>query len=74
MVELHLLGLGLAATGSASDATAAALRLGRRGVLAQEPPAVKGLARVDALCTDKTGTTTDGPGGTGSVDRGRQHG
>jgi cation-transporting ATPase E len=38
----------------------AALRLGRRGVLVQELPAVEGLARVDALCTDKTGTITEG--------------
>ena len=38
----------------------AAMRLGRRGVLVQELPAVEGLARVDALCTDKTGTLTEG--------------
>ncbi|HLH99362.1 MAG TPA: HAD-IC family P-type ATPase [Acidimicrobiales bacterium] len=38
----------------------AALRLGRRRVLVQELPAVEVLARVDALCTDKTGTLTEG--------------
>ena len=38
----------------------AATRLGRRGVLVQELPAVEILARVDALCTDKTGTLTQG--------------
>ncbi len=38
---------------------AGALRLGRRGVLVQELPAVESLARVDALCTDKTGTLTE---------------
>jgi cation-transporting ATPase E len=39
---------------------AASIRLGRRGVLVQELPAVEGLARVDCLCTDKTGTLTEG--------------
>ena len=39
---------------------AAALRLGKRGVLVQELPAVETLARVDALCADKTGTLTEG--------------
>ena len=39
---------------------AAALRLARRGVLVQELPAVETLARVDALCVDKTGTLTEG--------------
>ncbi|MBB6334709.1 HAD-IC family P-type ATPase [Schaalia hyovaginalis] len=34
--------------------------LARRGVLVQELPAVEVLARVDALCTDKTGTLTTG--------------
>jgi magnesium-transporting ATPase (P-type)/membrane-associated phospholipid phosphatase len=38
----------------------AAVRLGRRKVLVQELPAVEGLARVDVLCLDKTGTITDG--------------
>lgn len=39
---------------------AAALRLGRRKVLVQELSAVETLARVDALCLDKTGTLTEG--------------
>ncbi len=34
--------------------------LARRGVLVQELPAVETLARVDALCLDKTGTLTTG--------------
>lgn len=38
----------------------AAVALTRRRVLLQELPAVEGLARVDVLCTDKTGTLTDG--------------
>jgi cation-transporting ATPase E len=38
----------------------AAVRLGANHVLVQELPAVEGLARVDALCTDKTGTLTEG--------------
>jgi cation-transporting ATPase E len=36
------------------------VRLGRRSVLVQELPAIEGLARVDVLCTDKTGTLTEG--------------
>jgi cation-transporting ATPase E len=39
---------------------AAALTLARRRVLVQELPAVEGLARVDVLCLDKTGTLTVG--------------
>ncbi len=39
---------------------AAALTLGRRRVLVRELPAVEGLARVDVLCLDKTGTLTEG--------------
>jgi cation-transporting ATPase E len=39
---------------------AAALSLARRRVLVQELPAVEGLARVDVLCVDKTGTLTEG--------------
>jgi magnesium-transporting ATPase (P-type) len=35
-----------------------ALRLARHDVLVQELPAVEGLARVDVLCIDKTGTLT----------------
>ncbi len=38
----------------------AAVRLSRRQVLVQELPAVETLARVDALCVDKTGTLTEG--------------
>lgn len=34
--------------------------LGRRSVLVNELPAVEGLARIDVLCIDKTGTLTDG--------------
>jgi cation-transporting ATPase E len=37
---------------------AGALRLARRNVLVSEPAAIEGLARVDVLCTDKTGTLT----------------
>jgi cation-transporting ATPase E len=38
----------------------AVVRLARRKVLVQELPAVEGLARVDVLCIDKTGTLTEG--------------
>src|SRR5215471_9615628 len=38
----------------------AAITLARRSVLVQQLPAVEGLARVDVLCVDKTGTLTDG--------------
>ena len=38
----------------------AVLRLAKRNVLVQELPAVEGLARVDVLCIDKTGTLTQG--------------
>ncbi|HEY7401213.1 MAG TPA: HAD-IC family P-type ATPase [Actinomycetota bacterium] len=36
------------------------VRLARHRVLVQELPAVEGLARVDVLCIDKTGTLTEG--------------
>jgi len=36
------------------------ISLGHRNVLVNELPAVEGLARVDVLCLDKTGTLTDG--------------
>ncbi|MEV6159998.1 HAD-IC family P-type ATPase [Nonomuraea sp. NPDC052129] len=36
------------------------VRLGRRSCLVQELPAIEGLARVDVLCLDKTGTLTAG--------------
>ncbi len=39
--------------------TASVLRLGRRDVLVQELAAIEGLARVDVVCTDKTGTLTE---------------
>jgi cation-transporting P-type ATPase E len=39
--------------------TAGVLRLGRRQVLIQELAAIEGLARVDIVCTDKTGTITE---------------
>ncbi len=38
----------------------AAVSLARRNVLVQELPAVEGLARVDVVCLDKTGTLTEG--------------
>ena len=38
----------------------AVIRLARRRVLVQELAAVEGLARVDVLCVDKTGTLTEG--------------
>lgn len=38
----------------------AAMTLARRKVLVQELPAVEGLARVDVICLDKTGTLTEG--------------
>jgi cation-transporting ATPase E len=38
----------------------AAITLARRRVLVQQLPAVEGLARVDLVCLDKTGTLTDG--------------
>ncbi len=38
----------------------AAVTLSRRKVLVQELPAVEGLARVDMVCLDKTGTLTEG--------------
>ena len=39
---------------------ATAVSLARRRVLVQELPAVEGLARVDVVCVDKTGTLTEG--------------
>ena len=38
----------------------ASVTLARRKVLVQQLPAVEGLARVDVVCFDKTGTITDG--------------
>jgi len=37
-----------------------AVRLSQRQVLVQELPAVEGLARIDMICLDKTGTLTQG--------------
>ncbi|MDD3719031.1 MAG: HAD-IC family P-type ATPase [Actinomycetota bacterium] len=37
-----------------------AMALARQNVLVQELPAVEGLARVDVICLDKTGTLTEG--------------
>ncbi|GGZ95300.1 HAD-IC family P-type ATPase [Streptomyces echinoruber] len=36
------------------------VRLGRRRCLVRELPAIEGLARVDTVCLDKTGTLTEG--------------
>ncbi|QIQ04217.1 HAD-IC family P-type ATPase [Streptomyces liangshanensis] len=36
------------------------VRLGRQQALVQELPAIEGLARVDVVCLDKTGTLTEG--------------
>ncbi|TDC75187.1 HAD-IC family P-type ATPase, partial [Streptomyces hainanensis] len=36
------------------------IRLGQRMCLVQELPAIEGLARVDVVCLDKTGTLTEG--------------
>jgi len=47
----------------------AAVTLARRHVLVQQLPAVEGLARVDVLCVDKTGTLTDGTIAFGSLIR-----
>src|SRR5207253_4307379 len=47
----------------------AAVTLARRRVLVQQLPAVEGLARVDVVCLDKTGTLTDGTIGFDSLVR-----
>ncbi|MFF3986334.1 HAD-IC family P-type ATPase [Streptomyces sp. NPDC001601] len=36
------------------------IRLGRQQCLVQELPAIEGLARIDTVCLDKTGTLTEG--------------
>ncbi|MDD7465277.1 MAG: HAD-IC family P-type ATPase [Actinomycetaceae bacterium] len=36
------------------------IRLGKHNCLVQELPAIEGLARVDIVCADKTGTLTEG--------------
>jgi Ca2+-transporting ATPase len=38
----------------------AAYRLSKKGILVKTLPAVEGLGRVDVICTDKTGTITEG--------------
>ncbi len=45
-----------------------ATRLARRRVLTQELAAIEGLARVDVICLDKTGTLTEGQLALGSVE------
>jgi len=47
----------------------AVVRLARQRVLVQELPAVEGLARVDVLCIDKTGTLTEGRLSVEEIDR-----
>ena len=38
----------------------AAFRLSKKGILVKSLPAVEGLGRADVICTDKTGTITEG--------------
>ena len=45
------------------------IRLGRRNCLVQDLPAIEQLARVDLVCTDKTGTLTEDGMRVSSVDR-----
>jgi cation-transporting ATPase E len=45
-----------------------ATRLARKQVLTQELAAIEGLARVDVICLDKTGTLTEGALSLGTVD------
>ena len=45
------------------------IRLGRRHCLVQDLPAIEQLARVDVVCTDKTGTLTEDGMRVGSVER-----
>ncbi|MGN6742434.1 MAG: HAD-IC family P-type ATPase [Amnibacterium sp.] len=56
---IAMIPLGLVLITSITFAVGAA-SLARRRVLVQELAAVEGLARVDVLCIDKTGTLTDG--------------
>ncbi|MFI9354585.1 HAD-IC family P-type ATPase [Streptomyces lydicus] len=58
------------------------VRLGRKHCLVQELPAIEGLARVDVVCLDKTGTLTEGgmdvsalrPLGSAAASEGRETG
>ena len=43
------------------------VRLGRRSCLVNELPAIEGLARVDVVCADKTGTLTENAMGVSEV-------
>lgn len=45
------------------------IRLGRRQCLVQDLPAIEQLARVDVVCTDKTGTLTEDGMRVGAVER-----
>lgn len=56
---IAMIPLGLVLMTSVAFAVGA-VTLARQQVLVQELPAVEGLARVDVLCIDKTGTLTDG--------------
>jgi cation-transporting ATPase E len=56
---IAMIPLGLALMTSVAFAVGG-LRLAREKVLIQELAAVEGLARVDVLCLDKTGTLTEG--------------
>jgi cation-transporting ATPase E len=56
---IGLIPLGLVLITSIAFALAA-VTLSRQQVLIQELPAVEGLARVDIVCLDKTGTLTEG--------------
>ena len=58
--------LGLVLVTSIAFAVSA-VQLSRQNVLIQELPAVEGLARVDVLCLDKTGTLTTGKMGFGET-------
>jgi cation-transporting ATPase E len=44
------------------------VRLGQQNVLVQELPAIEGLARVDVVCADKTGTLTENGLGFGELE------
>ncbi|WP_422935120.1 HAD-IC family P-type ATPase [Sinomonas sp. P47F7] len=56
---IAMIPLGLVLMTSVAFAVGA-VALARQHVLVQELPAVEGLARVDVVCLDKTGTLTDG--------------